>query len=518
MVDLYLRRLLALWIVALLVAGCAESTPQPLPPYWPTDGWRTSTPEQQGMDSPSLASMFDSIQEQHANIHSLLIVRHGYLVTEAYFYPFRPDLKHNLHSCNKSITSALVGIAIQEGLLKGVNQPILELLPQPKVTDSDPRKQAITLEHLLTMTSGLDWQEEIPYSSPRNSAIQMYRRQDWIQYVLGSPMADEPGGKFNYNSGGSHLLSAIVQKSAGMSTLAFAQTRLFQPLGISDVFWPTDPQGINTGGGGLDLTPRDMAKFGYLYLRGGVWDGQQIVPAEWVKVSAEEHIGTHWGWGYGYQWWIRPGGGYSAIGWAGQYIFVLPDQDMVVIFTGGLKSESVIPEEIVDNFIIPAVKSPNSLPENPGGVELLTAKIKAAGQPEPKPVPPLPPIAQEVSGKTYVMAYNDMGWRTFSLSFAEKEARLDLLTRNDHFKWLIGLDNVFRQTQVNRYDPFWQVNGSLVLRGFWQDDQTFVLYGQVLGQADSLEIRFTFARDSVDVQWKGWVEDVSEFASGKLQD
>ena len=155
MIDLYLKRLLALWLVALLGAGCAESTPEPLPLYWPTEGWRTSTPEQQGMDSPSLASMFDSIQEQHANIHSLLIVRHGYLVTEAYFYPFRPDLKHNLHSCNKSITSALVGIAIQEGLIEGVNQPILALLPQPKVANSDPHKQTITLEHLLTMTSGL---------------------------------------------------------------------------------------------------------------------------------------------------------------------------------------------------------------------------------------------------------------------------------------------------------------------------------------------------------------------------
>jgi CubicO group peptidase (beta-lactamase class C family) len=469
------------------------------------------------MDSPILASMFDSIQAQQANIHSLLIVRRGYLVTEAYFYPFRRGMKHNLQSCNKSVTSALVGIAIQEGWVEGVNQPILEVLPRPNVADSDPRKQAISLEHLLTMTSGLDWQEEIPYASLHNSAIQMMTRQDWVQYVLGSPMVETPGSRFNYNSGNSHLLSALIQKSSGMNTLAFAQTHLFQPLGIADVFWPADPQGINMGGGGLDLTPLDMAKFGYLYLRGGIWDGQQVMPAEWVKASTEQHIETHWGWGYGYQWWIRPGGGYSAIGWGGQYIFVLPDQDMVVVFTAGLPRESILPEELVDSFIIPAAKSSEPLPENSAGVATLTSKIKAVEQPEPKPVPSLPQMAQNISGKTYQMAYNDLQWHTISFSFGKKEVQLDLLTRNDRFKLPIGLDNVFRITPVERYGTERLLGGPLALKGFWQDNQTFIVQEQILGQTDGMEFRYTFAENSVQIEWTTFVEGEFGRMTGKLQ-
>jgi CubicO group peptidase (beta-lactamase class C family) len=517
MISAPLKWLVASWLVMFLATACAGSTPEPLPPYWPTEGWRSSTPEQQGLDSPTLLSMFHSIQAQSPHLHSLLIIRHGYLVTEAYFYPFQRDLRHNLHSCTKSITSALAGVAIQEGLLEGVNQPILELLPRPNVAEGDPRKQAITLEHLLTMTSGLDWPEEqLPYFSIRNPSTQMYQRQNRIQYVLGSRVADEPGRKFNYNSGGSHLLSAIIQERARMSTLAFAQTHLFQPLGISNVFWPADPQGINLGEAGLEMTPRDMAKFGYLYLQKGTWAGKQIVPADWVKASTETHIETHWGWGYGYQWWIRPGGGYSAIGWGGQYIFVLPDQDMVVVFTGGLLAESTLPEELVDNYIVPSVKSSEPLPENPAGMASLEAKIKVIEAAEPEPVPPLPQIARTISGKTFKLDYNDLNWHTMTLSFAEKEAQLDLLTRNDRFKLRIGLDNVFRVNSVEHYGPDRLLSGPLALRGFWQNNTTFIIHDQVLGQADGLEFRYTFAEDSVQIEWTTWVEGESGEMIGKL--
>lgn len=368
----------------------AAATPTLLPPastYWPTEGWRTSTPEQQGMDSELLVKMFDHIKQEDANIHSVLIIRNGYIVAEAYFYPLRQDIKHKIHSCTKSFTSALVGIAIHEGYIDGVDHRVLDFFPERTVANSDPRKQAMTLEHLLTMTSGLDWPElSVSYSSPTNVNEQMTQSQDWVQFVLDRPMVEEPGTAFNYNTGGSHLLSAIIHETTGMNALSFAQARLFEPLGISDVSWSSDPDGVSYGGDGILMTPRDMAKFGYLYLKGGVWDGQQIVPADWVEASATKHVETvvniipY----YGYQWWVHNDDTYAAFGYGGQYILVIPDLEMVVAFTGGLQRVDFgLPQLLVDNFIIPAAKSSEPLPENPQGAALLESRINEIEQLEP---------------------------------------------------------------------------------------------------------------------------------------
>jgi len=318
--------ILALWLIAGCVrpgpvatlepATTATSVPAlsaialPLEPYWPTQGWRTSTPEQQGMDSAQLIQMLDAVTARRLDIHSILIIRHGYLVAEVYYGSNSPTLKHELYSVTKSFTSALVGIAIQKGHIAGVSQPVLDLFADRQVANVDARKKAMTLEHLLTMSSGLDWPESgSAYTTTANPYVGMMRSPNWVQFVLDRPMAQPPGAVFNYNSGASHLLSAIVQKTTGTSTLAFARENLWKPLGITDVAWGADTSGIAVGGSDLRLTPRDMAKLGYLYLRGGVWDGQQIVPAEWVKTSTTKHITSgNAGLDYGYQWWIWPDG------------------------------------------------------------------------------------------------------------------------------------------------------------------------------------------------------------------
>jgi hypothetical protein len=188
----------------------------------------------------------------------------------------------------------------------------------------------------------------------------------------------------------------------------------------------------------------------------------------------------------------------------------------VVVFTSGLNNESIFPEQLIQDFIIPAVKSPSPLPENPGAMALLEAKIRAAGQPQPKSVPSLPQFAQNLSEKTYFMKLNASGWRSFSLSFGEKEALLNVSTREGHFELPIGLDNIFRLTPVKRYGLL-QWSGSLASRGFWQDDKTFVVYEHVLGQADSLEVRYTFIEDRVSIRWREFVEDGSLYLSGELQ-
>ncbi len=324
-------------------------------------------PEQQGIDSAQLAKMFEEINRRNLNLHSLLIVRHGYLVTEAYFPPYQAGTKHDMYSITKAVMSALVGIALDQGSLHGLDQKAVDFFPDRTIAENDERKQAITLEHLLTMTSGLRLNDE--------DGQKLSAGGDLVQATLDRPMAAKPGDRWYYDSGGPHLLSAILQKATGQNALAFAQGQLFQPLGISDVTWPTDSNGVSTGGWGLWMTPRDMAKFGYLYLKNGVWNGQQIVPADWVQVSTAKHANTWDDRGYGYLWWQLYFGGYAALGQSGQEIIVLPDQDMVVVFTAGLDEK--ILWKLVSDYIIPAAQSAGPLPENPKGVEELETQIEA---------------------------------------------------------------------------------------------------------------------------------------------
>ena len=361
-----------LWILAAFLAGCTGSpvtvipanTPVVAPvdtpdlalasePYWPTQAWRTSTPEEQGMDSARLAQMLDSIRQEHLSLHSLLIIRNGYIVSETYFEPFRQESRHELYSCTKSFISTLIGIAIDQGYIDGTDQRVVDFFPEFTFANLDSQKESMTLEDLLTMRSGLDWQEGDPIYQ------EMYRSADWVKFVLDTPMAQQPGSFFNYCSGCSHVLSAILQQSAGMNGRAYADKNLFTPLGISNLRWDTDGSGIPIGGWGLQMTSRDMAKLGYLYLQGGKWDGQQILSAGWVKAATQKHTGTDGELGYGYQWWTYPTqGAYTALGRYGQTIFVVPEMSLIVVTTAGIDNHDPI-FQLIDKYIFPAVQELN---------------------------------------------------------------------------------------------------------------------------------------------------------------
>ena len=208
---------------------------------------------------------------------SLLVVRHGHIVAEAYYAPFPAGMKHRINSSTKSVISSLIAIALKEGLLKSVDQPVLDFFPDRQFANVDERKKALTLRHLLDMTSGLQWDE--PLSGYPKDFLDMERSPDWVRFVLDRPMVRDPGASFEYNSGNTHILSAILSKVTGRSALDYARERLFGPLGITDVFWRGDPQGNSAGGAGLYLQPRDMARLGQLWLHDGVWEGQRLLPA-----------------------------------------------------------------------------------------------------------------------------------------------------------------------------------------------------------------------------------------------
>lgn len=470
-----------------------------------TDGWQTSTPEEQGMDSELLAEALDFLAEQEDyEVHSLLIVRNGYIVTDAYFYPFAEETKHNTFSVTKSIMATLIGIALDQGYIESIEQPVLEFFSERSVANLDASKQAMTLKDLLTMQTGFDF-----ISKPEDTLQEMMlTSDDWVQFTLDLPMQEEPGTFFAYCSPGSHLLSAIIQQISGMSTLDFASEYLFGPLGISDVGWPSDPQGITHGWSDLHLSPHDMAKIGYLYLNNGSWNGQQIVSKEWVTAAIRAHIdfGNNRGYygsqendhGYGYQWWIMPEY-YSAIGHGGQYIIVSPDRNLVVVLTGGGGITGVV-EEVLSSYVFPAVKSDEPLPANPDSVASLEHLIQSLSTPpptQPKDIPPLPEIAYQISGKTYELDANPFGLLSIMLTFNEPDEALvritstgDLTMGDTEYEWLIGMDN------VERFSPG-TFDIPVAGKGSWETDSYFSAQIDETGSYHTWQIGLHFEGDEV---------------------
>jgi CubicO group peptidase (beta-lactamase class C family) len=492
------KLVIAFTLIALL-AGCAPSSPKPNPPaYWPTNGWRSTAPEEQGMDSEKLAQMVEHIQQEKLDVHSLLIIRNGYLVSEFYAYPYSAGQAHWVMSVTKSVISALVGIAIQKGYIKDVHQPLFSLLPDQGVANLDEKKKAITLEDLLTMTSGLDCHE-----NPAPGEAFMQASENWIQFMLVLPMAEQPGTTFNYCTSAVELLSAVLQKATGMSTREFANQNLFGPLGIgpiSEERWTSDPQGVTVGGYGLALTPTEMAKLGYLFLNQGQWDGQTIVPADWVAASTVSHANQGAKKEYGYLWWVDPQGKwYAALGRGGQHIFVYPAENLVVVFTADLpytNDADLIPlQELLDQYILPSVKSDEPLSANSNSLARLEAGIQALAQPQPTVLPPLPSIAAEISGKTYTLEDNPFGWQTMIFTFQDgaDEAKVTL---NGVQQFTIGLDNVYRVFSLGD-TAFPQA-----FRGYWETPDTFVIDDSVLGQMLQFTFRIQFSGDTLHITAK----------------
>ncbi len=304
------------------------------------------------MEGSKLDGALAAAQKQNLALHSMLVIRHGYVVKEKYYPPFDADYADELYSCTKSFVSALVGIAIDKGYITDVSQPVLGFFPDKKFEKTDSRKKAMKLEDLLTMTSGLGWTE----GDPAYRELYVSSR-DWVKFILGLPMVAAPGKVFNYSSANSHILSAILQKKTEKNTYDFARAQLFAPLGIGNPGWDRDPSGSPIGGWGLKLAPRDMAKLGYLYLHEGVWEGKQVVPSAWVRNSTRPHIAADGALQYGYQWWISPQGQwFAALGRFGQSIFVVPSLDLVVVFTAKIDSNDS-EADLLMKYIIPACRA-----------------------------------------------------------------------------------------------------------------------------------------------------------------
>jgi len=502
-------------VVPCLLLGCAALRPPavpPLPSVWPTEQWSTSTPEEQGIDSRVLVEALDLIREKGINIHSLLIVRNGVLVLDACFYPYDGRTPHDVASVTKSITSTLVGLAIRKGFLRDVQQPALDFFPEVEVRDREA-KSRITVENLLSMTSGLD----CGYRPHEAELFEMFRNPDWARFVWDLPLRTSPGSEFAYCSGGMHLLSAIIARSTGAATLEFARRNLFDPLGIREAQWPADPQGVNHGWGDLQMHPRDMAKIGLLFLHRGRWGDRQILEAEWVERATSRFVGVRGGAeGYGYGWWL-PGsefpGLFEARGRGGQFIVVWPRLNLVAVLTGGGYNR-----DEPARLLVSAFRSDRPLPENPGAYAELQERIQQATRgPDPVAVPPLPETARRVSGVTYLLEPNRPGVTSIGLvferplragaaapglvpdqpgragvasgglPFPDSGAALFTFSREGKtYSLPMGLDGVYRFSNDTR------TGLSTGVRGSWASDREFVVdYNEVAG-INHFEIQLNF--------------------------
>ena len=488
--------LISFLILTILIAACSDQTV-------PVENEGTITPESQGMDSEKLLSMLETVENLNKDFHSVLVFRNDVLVMETYSYPYQQEYKHVIHSSTKSITSALIGIAIEEGLINSVNDRIVDYFDDMEFDHMSAEKKAITIKDLLTMSAGLYWVDNMQYGAPDDSMAKMDMSTNAIEYVLDQHMTSKPGEKFYYHNGASLILSAIIQKQANETTFEYARKKLFEPLGIKDIEWPVNQNGITNGATGILMTPSDMGKIGLLYLNKGKWNGEQIVPESWVEESTKKWIETPNALpgqdGYGYQWWMNSFGGYSARGFGGQYIFVQPEQDLVVVFTGKMEgSDYFLPQQLMEKFIIPSIKSDKALPANKKANDKLNAYIeKLAKTDGSKEVQELPTIAKAISGKDFVLDEHPSMIKSFNLDFhSENEALLKLNYMDFEYEFHVGLDDVFRVSEPSNPEGPFGIHDMMAAKGRWIDDHTFQV--QWLN-AYQYELLFRFNGEEVEL-------------------
>jgi CubicO group peptidase (beta-lactamase class C family) len=340
---------------------------------WPSPDWQAASPEGEGMDSEALAGLV--AYGRTLSFDSLLIARHGRLVLDAYYAPYSANVPHAVNSTTKSIVATLIAMLHADGVLDSLDHRVLDYFPDRDFADVDDNKKAITVQNLLNMTSGLAWDEGLAVS--RRSLTELRRSRDWVRFILDRPMANQPGEIFYYNSGNSHLLSALITRLTGRTAEDFARSKLFGPLGIADYVWPRDPMGQSYGGWGLSLKPRDMAKIGYLYLRHGRWADQQLLPPQWIESVSHASVKTNLPGDrdlrYANQFWALPDKhAFMTSGYQCQVIMVLPDLDVVAVTTG----RDSCPLGKLADAISGTVRSDTALPASPEAAASLVSAIR----------------------------------------------------------------------------------------------------------------------------------------------
>jgi CubicO group peptidase (beta-lactamase class C family) len=464
-----------------------------------------STPEAQGVDPVALAGLYEALATSGARIDSVLVVRNGYIVSEAYFPPYRAGLRHDLRSVTKTVIGTLVGIALERGDLRSTNQRVLEFFPAHEPTDS--RQAAITLDDLLQMRTGMRWREW-PYDS-RSDVMRMATSRDWVKYILERPMSGKPGVGYHYVGAAPHLLSAVLTRATGKSAAAYAAAELFEPLGIRQWTWLTDPTGISIGESSLSLLPRDLAKIGYLHLHDGVWDGRRLLPEGWTR-RLFTHAETH---GlrtsgrlppqYRQLWWVDDAVPMAvASGRHGQHLVVLPRHDAILVLTGKTndRSQSAVRiSELVKTRLLAAL-GPAPLRASPGANRKLRETVARATAPTVLRGISTPALARTISGRRYVFTRNRLNIRSIRVDIAHTgPSRFTLAWRSR--TWLrrevplarpFGATGQFVTSEASRWGVF-------ASRGAWIDARTLLIQTEILQSSTTTSMKLRFDGDVVEL-------------------
>lgn len=419
--EIHIRRILhAALLLVFLLSACKNVTQSD-----ETLSLPRSVPEAEGVSSEGILAFLKAADTSNTEFHSFMFLRHGKVIAEGWWDPYRSELRHTLYSTSKSFTSTAVGLAVSEGLLT-VDDKVVSFFPEELPDTVSPFLADMTVKDLLSMTAGQD--SDPTGRIPANDS-------NWVKAFLATPVANDPGTIFLYNSMATYMLSAIVQKVTGEKVIDYLTPRLFEPLGIKGIDWEVDPQGINTGGWGLRLRTEDMARFGQLYLQKGEWEGTQIIPEAWVEEATTAHIEqapdapqsvkdlSDWLQGYCYQFWRCRNNGFRADGAFGQYILVLPEKDAVIAITA--ESPDLQGElNLVWRFLLSAMKD-EVLEENPEMYAALEEKLSSLALPLPVTTAD-DPIAEEISGKTFKLDSNHRQLKSLHLTFTGEVCQVSM--------------------------------------------------------------------------------------------
>ena len=481
----------------ILFASCAPTKSNP-----ENNRNRIPPPEEFGFDSEILSNLINGIKEEKLNVNSLLIRRNNVTILDAHFYPQKSEDIHDVASISKSITSLLVGIAIEKGFIDSVDQKMIDFFPEDTSFFDTPSKKELTIEHLLTMTSGIC----SDFSQGENMREKMKTDNSSLAMLLTGDLVTRPGERFAYCSPGVQLLSMIIQKSSRMSLESFAVKHLFDPLGITDYRFGADLNGYSNASGDIFLKAKDLAKIGQLILDHGSYDGNQIISNNWVTQSITPKSSPNEEESYGYLWWLREdlGGLIEAQGRGGQRLIILPEKDIVIVMFGtGFDTGSV------GAYIVEALKSDNPLEPNEEGNILLKKALKDIQHSNPENVDILTPeIAKKLCDKKYVFDENSIGLTHFILCVENPDSAfftlgLDIKTSNEkgERKIPIGMDGNYKISNMTRFKT------PMAARAKWIDDQSISIDYNEFSNAHKYEIKIEFEKDRA----RFWIRDEADY-------
>jgi CubicO group peptidase (beta-lactamase class C family) len=458
-----------------------------------------SAPETEGVDSAGLQRFVEALEARVDAVHSVMLVRHGKVVAEGWWGPYQAADPHVMYSVTKSFTSTAVGFAVREKLLS-VNDTVLSFFPDRAPDKPAERMKEMRVRDLLRMSTG--------HAKDPSPDVKAVKDGGWVKAFLATNVEDKPGTHFLYNSAGSYVLGAIVQKVSGATLEDFLRPRLFEPLGLEAPLWAKSKEGVNLGDGGISLRTEDLAKFGLLYLQKGVWNGKPLLSEEWVaaatslQTSSGGNPDSNWDAGYGYQFWLNKVTGYRADGAFGQFSMVLPKYDVVVAMTSGTSNMAAVMDAVWDT-LLPALRD-KALPANPAAHGRLEAKLRTLQLPV-QAGDPSSPRSASTSGKRYRFPENELGIRAAGVNFTGDTPHLQLEDGDGKHDIACGIGHwvrgrTFYQKRIaNQFDTSEQgIAGSCG----WADDHTFVAKLVFHQTPYTMTHRFSFEGDklSIDTQ------------------